>query len=92
MLAQSLEISSVFTVEESSAIRSIEIVPSPDNSDVYDAMITYQSNDKLYRYAFQNDATAQKWFSLLSNTEDRANTSWGREVHRAIKNGDLDLI
>lgn len=91
MLAQSLEISSVFTVEESSAIRSIEIVPS-DNSDVYDALITYQSSDKVYRYNIEDDATAQKWFSLLSNAEDRGNTSWGREVSRAIKHGDLDLI
>ncbi len=76
----------------SSAINRIAIVPAQDGTDAYDLLLTFNSGDKEYRYIFEDDATAEKWFYLLNNEEDKEATSWGREFHRALKHGDIEQI
>ena len=39
-----------FTKEESSAVSMLELVPSAEGNDCYDALVTYHSSDKVYRY------------------------------------------
>ena len=42
--------------------------------------------------AFEDDGAAERWIDLLSDEESREATSWGRELHRALKHGDLETI
>ena len=82
-----------FLPEESSAISLIEILPtSLESLDAYDVLISWRNSDKVYRFAVEDDATAEKWYSLLSNEEDFKNTSWGYEVSRARKHGDIEPL
>jgi hypothetical protein len=77
---------------DSSAFSQVAIVPAQDGTDAYDLLVTFNNNGKEYRYIFEDDATAEKWFYLLSNEDDKAATSWGREFHRALKHGDIEEI
>lgn len=82
-----------FTIDQevtSSAIQRIALIPAADGTDAYDARITFQ-NGREYLYNVEDDATAQKWYSYLSDAADRAGTSWGAEVNRAIAHGDIEL-
>lgn len=81
-----------FTIDQavtSSAIERIALVPAADGTAAYDAQITFQGG-RQYVYNVEDDATAQKWHSLLSDDADRAATSWGAEVNRAIRHGDIE--
>lgn len=87
------QVSAMFTVEDSSAIRQLELVPSSEGNDAYDVMISYHSTpDKVYRFAVENDATAQRWYDLLTDSEARSMTSWGYEVNHAKAHGDIELV
>jgi len=59
----------------------------------YDLLVIFNSNpDKIYQYAFEDDAAALRWIDLLSDSEAREATSWGRELNRALKHGDLEIL
>jgi len=45
-------IARTFTKEESSAVSTLEIVPSADGNDSYDVMISYRTSDNVYRLKF----------------------------------------
>jgi len=75
---------------QSSAISRFEIISADDNC--WDLLVTFNSGSKVYRYAWEDEAHCQRWFSLLSNEESKAATSWGREFHRALKHGDIEEI
>lgn len=74
---------------QSSAVDRIQLVPAADGTAAYDAIITF-NNGREYVYNVEDDATAQKWYSLLSDDTDRAAISWGAEVNRAIRHGDIE--
>lgn len=81
-----------FTIDqavESSAVQRIALIPAADGTMAYDAIITF-NNGREYTYNVEDDATAQKWHSLLSDATDRAAISWGAEVNRAIRHGDIE--
>jgi hypothetical protein len=82
-------ISSTFTEEQSSAVSMLELLPSAEGNDSYDVLVSYQTSDKVYRYEVDDDATAQRWYDLLSDPEGRSLTSWGYEVNRARAHGDV---
>ena len=73
----------------SSAISHLEIV-AVDNC--YDLLVTFNSSDKVYRYAWEDEGECERWFALLSNDEDKAATSWGQLFNRALKHGDIEQI
>lgn len=82
-----------FTIDQavqSSAVQRIALIPAANGTPAYDARITFQ-NGREYLYNVEDDATAQKWYSLLSDETDRNATSWGAEVNRAIAHGDIEL-
>jgi hypothetical protein len=84
------KVSWVFTEEESSAIHRMELVPAQDGTDAYDTIISFRSSpEKVYRYAVEDDATAQRWNDLLSDPSARSMTSWGYEVNHARAHGDI---
>ena len=70
LAAHALKISWVFTEEESGAIKMLELVPAADGSMAYDALIQWRSSAKVYRFAVEDDATAAKWFDLLSDPNE----------------------
>ena len=75
----------------SSAISKIAVVSNSTGS--YDLLVIFHSNvDKVYRYIFQNDNAAIRFNNLLEDDCDRAETSWGEEYNRAIKNGDIEIV
>lgn len=76
---------------DSSAIQRIQIVAAQNSDIAYDAIITY-NNGRDYRYTFEDDATARRWHELLTDDVARAQTSWGREVNRAIRAGDIEQV
>lgn len=76
----------------SSAISQLSVI-SGEVEGTYDLLVIFNSNpDKVYHYAFEDDSAAERWIDLLSDQESRDETSWGRELHRALKNGDLETI
>lgn len=75
---------------QSSAVERIQLIPAADGTMAYDAQITFQGG-KVYTYNVEDDATAARWHSLLSDPADRAATSWGAEVNRAIRHGDIEV-
>lgn len=79
---------------QSSAIARLGIVT--DNDNIPHLLVIFNSNpDKVYRYIFEDDLSsgaARRWWDLLNDDEARAEVSWGRELHRALKNGDLETI
>lgn len=77
---------------DSSAIDRIALVPAADNSDAYDLEVTYTSSDKVYTFAVEDDAFAEKVYDLLTDEEAKAETSWGRLIHAALKHGDIETI
>ena len=82
-----------FTIDQavtSSAIERIALIPAADGTPAYDAQITFQGG-RQYVYSVEDDATAEQWFNLLSDAADRAATSWGTVVNRAIRHGDIEL-
>lgn len=82
-----------FTIDQavqSSAVQRIALMPAADGTAAYDAQITFNTG-KVYTYNVEDDATAQKWHSLLSDDSDRNAISWGAEVNRAIAHGDIEL-
>jgi hypothetical protein len=82
-----------FTIHKnvnSSAVEEISLQPASDGTLSYDATIIFRGG-REYVYNVEDDATAEKWYSLLSNDEDRASISWGAEVNRAIRHGDIEL-
>lgn len=82
-----------FTIDQavtSSAVERIQLVPAADGTMAYDAIITFQGG-RQYVYGVEDDATAEQWFNLLSDATDRAATSWGTVVNRAIRHGDIEL-
>jgi hypothetical protein len=85
--ATDLSISAAVT---SSAIAHLEIVAVDDNC--YDLLVTFNSSDKVYRYAWEDEGECERWFNLLSDDEAKAATSWGREFNRALKHGDIEQI
>lgn len=87
-----LKVSWVFTEEESSAIKMLELVPAQDGTLAYDALIQWRSSEKVYRFAVEDDATAAKWFDLLGDPEARSSVSWGRLVAHARKHGDIEVL
>jgi hypothetical protein len=74
----------------SAAIAHLEIISNNDGT--YDLLVTFNSGDKVYRYAWEDEGECQRWFHLLSDDEDKAATSWGRLFHRALKHGDIEQI
>jgi hypothetical protein len=76
----------------SSAISQLSVI-SGEQEGTYDLLVIFNSNpDKVYHYAFEDDGAAARWIDLLSDEEARNATSWGRELHRALKHGDLETI
>jgi hypothetical protein len=82
-------IARTFTKEESSAVNTMELVPSAEGNDSYDVLITYQSSDKVYRYEVEDDATAELWHGIMSDAEVCSKTSWGSLVNLARAHGDI---
>ena len=74
----------------SAAIAHLEIISNGDGS--WDLLVTFNSGDKVYRYAWEDEGECQRWHDLLSDDEDKAATSWGRLFHRALKHGDIEQI
>jgi hypothetical protein len=78
----------------SSAINRLGIVI--DNDNMPHLLVIFNSNqNKVYRYIFEDDLSsgaAFRWNELLNNDDARAETSWGSELHRALKHGDLETI
>lgn len=75
----------------SSAIARLAI--TLEDGGTYNLLVFFNSNPaKGYRYAFEDDGAARRWWDLLNDDEARANTSWGREFHRALKHGDIETI
>ena len=82
-----------YTIDQtvtSSAVQRIALIPAADGSTAYDARITFQ-NGREYLYTVEDNATARRWFALLSDPDDREATSWGAEVNQAIAHGDIEL-
>lgn len=79
---------------QSSAIARLGIIT--DNDNIPHLLVIFNSNpDKVYRYIFEDDLSsgaARRWWDLLNDDEARVEVSWGRELHRALKNGDLETI
>jgi len=76
----------------SSAISQLSVI-SGEQEGTYDLLVIFNSNpDKVYHYAFEDDNAAVRWIDLLEDSEAREATSWGRELHRALKNGDLETL
>jgi hypothetical protein len=76
----------------SSAISQLSVI-SGEVEGTYDLLVIFNNNpDKIYQYAFEDDAAATRWIDLLSDNEAREATSWGREFNRALKHGDLEII
>ena len=79
------------TAVNSSAISKLAVVENEDRT--YDLLVIFNSNpDKVYRYAFEDDGAALRWMNLLEDSDAREATSWGRELHRALKHGDLEVL
>lgn len=76
---------------QSSAIAHLAIVAG-DLNGTYDLLVTFNSSDKVYRYAWEDEGECERWFTLLSNDEDKAATSWGQLFNRALKHGDIEQI
>lgn len=75
----------------SSAISKIAVVSN--NTGSYDLLVIFHSNvDKVYRYIFQDDNVAIRFNNLLEDDCYRAETSWGYEFNRALKNGDIEIV
>lgn len=85
-------ISQTFTKEESRAVSMLKLVPSAEGNDCYDALVTYHSSDKVYRYEVEDDATAELWYSIMNDPEVCSLTSWGGLVNRARAHGDIVLV
>jgi len=76
----------------SSAISELSVI-SGEQEGTYDLLVIFNSNsDKVYHYAFEDDGEATRWIDLLQDADARNATSWGRELHRALKHGDLEVI
>lgn len=76
----------------SSAISELSVI-SGDVEGTYDLLVIFNSNpEKVYHYAFEDDGAAERWIDLLEDADARNVTSWGRELHRALKHGDLESI
>ena len=76
----------------SSAISQLSVI-SGEMEGTYDLLVIFNSNpDKIYQYAFEDDTAALRWIDLLSDSEAREATSWGRELNRALKHGDLEIL
>jgi hypothetical protein len=76
----------------SSAISQLSVI-SGEMEGTYDLLVIFNSNpDKIYQYSFEDDAAALRWIDLLSDNEAREATSWGRELNRALKHGDLEIL
>ena len=75
----------------SSAISQLSVISSEIGG--YELLVIFNSNpDKVYCYSFEDDNVAARWIDLLSDEESRNATSWGRELHRALKHGDLETV
>ena len=81
----------ISTKVQSSAIAHLAIVAG-DLNGTYDLLVTVNSSDKVYRYAWEDEGECERWFALLSNDEDKAATSWGQLFNRALKHGDIEQI
>ena len=92
LTAHALKVSWVFTPEESGAVKMLELVPAQDGSMAYDAMIQWRSSEKTYRFAVEDDATAEKWFDLLGDPEARQSVSWGSLIAAARRHGDIEAV
>lgn len=77
---------------QSSAIAHLEIIRAEGDSWAWDLLVTFNSSDKVYRYAWEDEGECERWFALLSNDEDKAATSWGQLFNRALKHGDIEQI
>jgi hypothetical protein len=76
----------------SSAISQLSVI-SGELEGTYDLLVIFNSNpDKVYQYAFEDDGEALRWIDLLTDEEARNTTSWGRELHRALKHGDIEVL
>ena len=79
---------------DSSAIARLGIVI--DNDEIPHLLVIFNSNpDKVYRYIFEDDLSsgaAFRWNELLNDDDARNQTSWGSELHRALKHGDIEPI
>lgn len=75
----------------SSAISRLGIIT--DNDEIPHLLVIFNSNpDKVYRYIFEDDGAAHRWWDLLNDDDARAATSWGTMFHRALKHGDIETI
>ena len=78
----------------SSAIARLGIVI--DNDNMPNLLVIFKSNEsKVYRYIFEDDLSsgaAFRWNELLNDDDARNQTSWGSELHRALKHGDIEPI
>ncbi len=75
---------------QSSAISRLEIISADDN--YWDLLVTFKSNGKVYRYAWEDEAECIRWFELLSDEESKAATSWGQLFNKCLKHGDIEVI
>lgn len=76
----------------SSAISQLSVI-SGEQEGTYDLLVIFNNNpDKVYQYAFEDDGEALRWIDLLTDEEARNATSWGRELHRALKHGDIEVL
>ena len=82
----------ISTKVQSSAIAHLSIVRADGDSWAWDLLVTFNSSDKVYRYAWEDEGECERWFVLLSNDEDKAATSWGQLFNRALKHGDIEQI
>jgi hypothetical protein len=92
LTAHAFKVSWVFTEEESGAVKMLELVPAQDGTMAYDALIQWRSSEKTYRFAVEDDATAAKWFDLLSDPEARSSVSWGSLIAAARRHGDIEAV
>jgi hypothetical protein len=75
----------------SSAILRIAVVSN--DTGTYNLLVIFHSNvDKVYRYIFEDDGAAMRFINLLEDRVARAETSWGYEFNRALKNGDIEIV
>ena len=74
----------------SSAIYSLQILLAEGS---WTLQVAYNSNhDKVYTFEFKNAAIVWEWTKLLADDrlgELSPEFSWGKHLHKAIRNGDL---
>lgn len=77
---------------QSSAISHLEIVAAEGDSWAWDLLVTFKSNGKTYRYAWEDEAECIRWYEMLSDEETKAEVSWGTLFNKCLRHGDIEVI